>query len=201
MVRRRVPAVLHGLDPGGVRPDPRGSGGHRRQDGTAFPRPQCGQAGHPPGQRLGSSANTLTLGQVKTAEKSNEITSRCLLHRRPAAVAANAGTEGVHRPTIDALHGAARCRGDRPGGFWTGEPAGTCWQREGEPRSTGSVKDVRDLSSVEGSADVSLRVQQFRGECPMTRRHPPVNKDHGRYRTSGVLPSTGQSATHLAWST
>ena len=35
-----------------------------------------------------ASANTLTLGQVKTAEKSNEIT---------APVAANAGTEGVHR--------------------------------------------------------------------------------------------------------
>ena len=30
-----------------------GSGGHRRQDGTAFARPQFGQAGHPPGQRLG----------------------------------------------------------------------------------------------------------------------------------------------------
>ena len=56
-----------------VRPD-RGSSGHRRQDGTAFPRPQFGPAGHPPGQRLGL-ANTLTLGQVKTAEKSNEITA------------------------------------------------------------------------------------------------------------------------------
>ena len=53
---------------------PRGSGGHRRQDGTAFPRPQCGQAGHPPGQAW-ASANTLTLGQVKTTEKSNEITA------------------------------------------------------------------------------------------------------------------------------
>ena len=51
-----VPAVLHGLDPGSVRPDPRGSGGHRRQDGTALPS----------GQRAihlvsaWASANTLT---------------------------------------------------------------------------------------------------------------------------------------------
>ena len=42
-----VPAALHGLDPGGVRPNPRGSGGHRRQDRAVFPRPQCGPAGHP----------------------------------------------------------------------------------------------------------------------------------------------------------
>ena len=46
----------------------------RRQDGTAFPRPQCGQAGHPLVSAW-ASANTLTLGQVKTTEKSNEITA------------------------------------------------------------------------------------------------------------------------------
>ena len=63
--------MLHGLDPGSVRPDPRGSSGHRRQDGTAFPRPQFG----PAGVSAWASANTLTLGQVKTAEKSNEITA------------------------------------------------------------------------------------------------------------------------------
>ena len=63
--------MLHGLDPGGVRPGPRGSGVQRRQDGTAFPRPQRGPAGHPLVSAW-ASANTLTLGQVKTTEKTTE---------------------------------------------------------------------------------------------------------------------------------
>ena len=117
-----VPAVLHGLDPGGVRPDPRGSGGHRRQDGTAFPRPQCGPAGHPPGQRLG-------LGQHAdpgAGEDRGEVQRN---HRDPP-VAANAGTEGVHRH--HRRHGLPE--GDRPGDSGPGSRlrAGT----EGEPRST-----------------------------------------------------------------
>ena len=59
------------------------------------------------GQRW-ASANTLTLGQVKTTEKSteksNEITAI-------SPVAANAGTEGVHRHYR--RHGLPA--GDRPG--------------------------------------------------------------------------------------
>ena len=88
-----VPAVLHGLDPGGVRPGPQGSGVQRRQDGTAFPRPQCGQAGHPPGQRLG-------LGQHAdpgAGEDHGEVHGEVQRNHRHPPVAANAGTEGVHR--------------------------------------------------------------------------------------------------------
>ena len=52
----------------------RGGGSHRRQDGAPFPRHPSRQGGF----HLVSawaSANTLTLGQVSTEEKSNEITA------------------------------------------------------------------------------------------------------------------------------
>ena len=70
-----------------------------------------------------ASANTLTLGQVKTAEKFQRN------HRDPP-VAANAGTEGVHRH--HRRHGLPE--GDRPGDSGPGSRlrAGA----EGEPRST-----------------------------------------------------------------
>ena len=117
-----VPAVLHGLDPGSVRPDPRGSSGHRRQDGTAFPRPQFGPAGHPPGQCLG-------LGQHAdpgAGEDRGEVQRN---HRHPP-VAANAGTAGVHRHYR--RHGLPA--GDRPGDSGSGSRlrAGAA----GEPGST-----------------------------------------------------------------
>ena len=70
-----VPAVLHGLDPGSVRPGPRGSGGHRRQDGTAFPRPQFGPAGHPPGQRLGLGQHAV--GQVGEVQRNHRSCCKC----------------------------------------------------------------------------------------------------------------------------
>ena len=86
----------------------------RRQDGTAFPRPQCGQAGHPLVSAW-ASANTLTLGQVKTTEKSNEITA--IPQLLPMLE-----LKGCSSPSTP---WAASRRSPR--GFWTGEPA-TCWR-------------------------------------------------------------------------
>ncbi len=114
-----VPAVLHGLDPGGVRPGPRGSGGHRWQDGTAFPRPQFGQAGHPPGQRLG-------LGQHADPGPS-EDRGEVQRNHCHSPVAANAGTERVHRH--HRRHGLSE--GHRPGDSGPGRRlrAGVaCWR-------------------------------------------------------------------------
>ena len=70
-----VPAVLHGLDPGGVRPGP---GEVVSSDGKTVRRSHDRNVGQRAIHLVSAwaSANTLTLGQVKTTEKSNEITAR-----------------------------------------------------------------------------------------------------------------------------
>ena len=67
--------MLHGLDPGGVRPDPPGE--VVAIDGKTVRRSHDRNAGKRAIHLVSAwaSANTLTLGQVKTAEKSNEITA------------------------------------------------------------------------------------------------------------------------------
>ena len=96
-----VPRVLHGVEPGG--PAARGGRGHRRQNGA---RSHDNRAGKQPIHLV--SAWPMTLGQVKTEEKSNEITAipRLLELLR----------------TIDAWGARRRL----PKGFWTGSrlPAG-----------------------------------------------------------------------------
>ena len=69
-----VPAVLHGLDPGSVRPIP---GEVVAIDGKTVRRSHDRNAGQRAIHLVSAwaSANTLTLGQVKTTEKSNEITA------------------------------------------------------------------------------------------------------------------------------
>ena len=50
---RAVSTLFHGVGPSRSPSHPRRSGGHRRQDGTALPRPYPGQKGHSHGQRVG----------------------------------------------------------------------------------------------------------------------------------------------------
>ena len=89
-----VPAVLHGLDPGGVRPGPRGSGVQATARRYGVPTTAMRASGPSTGQRLG-------LGQhadLGAGEDHGEVQRN---HRHPP-VAANAGTEGV-LVTIDAM--------------------------------------------------------------------------------------------------